>query len=152
MKYPGIADECAAAMQAVMPWNKVHQQLTPKNYIEVSAYSKAWPCLIPQHGPGKKHKRRISPTDWQQEVIDLVPGLLLRGLVQSDGCRFVNTGRDGWRAPRYSFSNLSDDIKGIFCDACDRLDLRWTVAPPKTIYVSRKADVAKLDELVGPKR
>jgi hypothetical protein len=31
------------------------------------------------------------------------------------------------------------------------MSLRWTVAPPKSIYVSRKADVARLDEFVGPK-
>ena len=58
-KYPLIVEECAAAMQAVMPWNKVHCQLTPKNYVEVHAYSKSWPCLFPQHGPGKKHERKI---------------------------------------------------------------------------------------------
>lgn len=152
MKYEGIIDECAAAMQAVVPWNKVHCQLTPKNYVEVHAYSKTWPCLLPQHGPGRKHKREIALTEWQQEFVDLVPGLLIRGLIHSDGCRFVNTGSYGWRCPRYVFTNLSDDIKRIFCDACDKLDLHWTTAPPKSVYVSRKADVARLDELVGPKR
>ncbi len=139
-------------MEAVVPWNKVHQQLTPKNYVEVHAYSKAWPCLLPQHGPGKKHEPAITLAGWQQELADLVPHLLLRGLIHSDGCRFMNTGRDGWRAPRYVFTNLSADIKRIFCDACDRLDLHWTIAPPKSVYVSRKADVARLDEFVGPKR
>jgi hypothetical protein len=152
MKYPGIIEECAAAMEAVVPWNKVHLQPTPKNYVEVHAYSKSWPCLFPQHGPGKKHERKIVLTDWQMDLVDLVPGLLLRGLIHSDGCRFINTGSYGWSCPRYAFSNLSPDIKQIFCDACDRLDLHWTVAPPKTIYVSRKADVARLDGFVGSKR
>jgi hypothetical protein len=32
------------------------------------------------------------------------------------------------------------------------LGLHWTMARPHTIYVSRKADVAKLGEFVGPKR
>jgi hypothetical protein len=118
----------------------------------VHAYSKSWPCLLPQHGPGKKHERKIALTGWQQELVDLAPGLLLRGLIQSDGCRFINSGSGGWRAPRYSFSNLSIDIKRIFCEACDQLGLHWTTAPPKFIYVSRKADVARLDEFVGPKR
>lgn len=40
----------------------------------------------------------------------------------------------------------------MFCNACDQLDLHWTVAPPKSVYVSRKADVSRLDEFVGPKR
>jgi hypothetical protein len=42
-KYPLIIEECAASMQAVMPWNKVHCQPTPKNYVEVHAYSKSTP-------------------------------------------------------------------------------------------------------------
>jgi hypothetical protein len=29
--------------------------------------------------------------------------------------------------------------------------LRWTAAPER-IYVSRKADVARMDEFIGPKR
>lgn len=152
VKYPGIVEECAAAMQAVVPWNKVHCQVTPKNYVEVHAYSKSWPCLLPQHGPGKKHERKIALVGWQQELVALVPDLLIRGLIHSDGCRFMNTGSYGWSCPRYVFTNLSEDIKEIFCQACDRLELQWTVAPPKSVYVSRKADVAKLDEFVGPKR
>lgn len=35
-------------------------------------------------------------------------------------------------------------------DACDLMNLRWTSAG-RTIYVSRKADVEKLDQFVGPK-
>lgn len=139
-------------MQAVVPWNKVHQQLTPKNYVEVHAYSKTWPCLFPQHGPGRKHERQIMLADWQQELVDLVPGLLIRGLIHSDGCRSTNTGSNSWRCPRYALTNLPADIKRIFCRACDRLDLHWTIAPPKSVYVSHRADVAKLDEFVGPKR
>lgn len=56
-----------------------------------------------------------------------------------------------WSSPRYSFKQVSDDIRTIFCEACDRLGLRWTAART-TIYVSRKADVAILDEFIGPKR
>jgi hypothetical protein len=151
-KYPGIVAECAAAMEAVVPWNRVHQQLTPKSYVEVHAYSKSWPCLFPQHGAGKKHERKVELTDWQEELVDLVPALLVRGLIHSDGCRFINTGRGGWSAPRYVFTNFSEDIKQIFCQACDRLEISWTTAPPKSVYVSRKDDVARLDEFVGPKR
>jgi len=31
------------------------------------------------------------------------------------------------------------------------LDIHWTVAGKYTIYVSRKADVARMDEFIGPK-
>jgi hypothetical protein len=40
---------------------------------EVTSFSKHWPCLFPQHGPGKKHERRIELTPWQQELVDLDP-------------------------------------------------------------------------------
>lgn len=67
-KYLEIIAECAAAMEAVVPWNKVHQQLTPKNYVEVHAYSRSWPCLFPQHGAGKKQERKIELVDCRKSL------------------------------------------------------------------------------------
>jgi hypothetical protein len=60
-------------------------------------------------------------------------------------------GQRRWRSPRYAFSNVSIDIRRMFCDACDQLGLHWTLAPGK-VYVSRKADIARMDEFIGPKR
>jgi hypothetical protein len=165
LEYPGIIDECASALARVFPQNKIGRQIRGGNYeqssdesnIELSVYSKSMPCLFPQHGPGKKHQRRIWLADWQQELAKRWPEALIRGLIQTDGHRFINTGRGGWRHPRYGFSNLSSDITSIFCSACDCLGLHWTAAFPKNetnavrIYVSRKADVARMDEFVGPK-
>ncbi len=156
-KYPLLVEECAASMRASMPDSKVHVLLTPSNCYSVSAYSRSWPCLFPQHGPGAKHTRPILLADWQQQLANRWPDQLIKGLLQSDGCRTMNTGRGGWRHPRYKFSNVSTDILGIFCSTCDQLGLRWTATFPKSksaaraIYVSRKADVARLDEFVGPK-
>lgn len=157
--YPKIIDECEAAMRTVVSRSKVHRlarwstyvEREEPSHVEVSSFSKAWPCLLPQHGPGMKHTRPIVLTDWQRSLVDRYPGLLLRGLIHSDGCRFINTGTN-WTCPRYSFSNRSTDILQIFCDACDRLGLHWTKSGERTIYVSRKADVARLDEFIGPKR
>jgi hypothetical protein len=156
-RYPGIVAECAAAMRVVCPGNKVtlHSRSggfansAERSNVEVSAYWRGWPCLFPQHGPGRKHERPIVLADWQRELVQRHPGLLLRGLIHSDGCRFINTGTN-WRHPRYSFSNVSADIRRIFCDACELLGLHWTEAP-RTVYVSRKRDVARLDEFIGPK-
>jgi hypothetical protein len=116
------------------------------------AYSKSWPCLFPQHGRGKKHERSIVLAPWQLALVSQRPDLLLRGLLHSDGCRFVNTGRGGWRHPRYAFANASCDIRAIFCAACDLLGFHWTASGGRTIYVSRMDDVALLDLFVGPKR
>jgi Helix-turn-helix domain len=155
--YPAIVAECEAAIRILRPHNKISRAARCGGYansrqgsnIEVSSYSRSWPCLIPQHGPGRKHERPIALAGWQQELLEQDPRPLLRGLMHSDGCRFINTGTN-WRHPRYSFSNASTDIRQIFCDACDALGLRWTTAP-RTVYVSRKKDVAALDEFIGPK-
>ena len=160
LRYPLIIDDCVAAITELVPDNKVHVAERGSNYtgssepshVEVSAFSKTWPCLFPQHGPGRKHERPIVLADWQRELVNRWPEQLLRGLIHSDGCRFQNTGRGNWSCPRYGFSNKSDDIKDIFCDACDCFGVHWTKSGNKTIYVSRKADVAKLDEFIGPKR
>ncbi|MDQ3768942.1 MAG: hypothetical protein M3370_05605 [Actinomycetota bacterium] len=157
LRYPGIVSACVAAIQDLTPGNRVGMQDQYSHYVErdkpsnvqVSAYSKTWPCLFPQHGRGRKHERPIALTPWQRELVERDPRGLLSGLIHSDGCRFMNTGRN-WRSPRYSFRNRSDDIRAIFCAACDLLGVRWTTAP-HTVYVSRKADVARLDEFIGPK-
>jgi Homeodomain-like domain-containing protein len=148
-RYPQIIAECVGAISAVMPANRVGQ-VSHGTWVEVYCYSKAWSRLFPQHGPGKKHERRIALVDWQEELVDRWPEQLLRGLIHSDGCRFQNSGTN-WSWPRYAFNQLSDDIREIFCQTCDRLGVHWTRAK-NTIYVSRKADVATLDEFIGPKQ
>jgi Homeodomain-like domain len=156
-KYPGIIDACEAAVQTLCPTNKVARLACAGNYanssngsnVQISAYSRGWPCLFPQHGPGRKHERPIRLAYWQRSLLEKYPEALLRGLIHSDGCRFMNTGR-AWRHPRYSFSNRSADIRHIFCETCNILGLHWTVAR-RTVYVSRMDDVARLDEFIDPK-
>lgn len=53
--------------------------------------------------------------------------------------------------PRYMFTNNSDDIRRLFTDACDLLDVRWTQTNRFMVAVSRKQDVAFLDTFIGPK-
>ena len=148
-RYPGIAEECVRAIHAVMPKNSVGR-VRLGGWHELFVYSKSWPCLFPQHGPGRKHEREIELTNWQRSLVARWPALLLRGLIHSDGCRFQNTGR-AWSHPRYSFDNRSPGIRTIFRDACDLMGLHWTASGAYTTYVSRKADVATLDTFVGPK-
>ena len=148
-RYPEIIAGCEASMSALVPNKVARAQRT--GCIEVYSYSKAWPCLLPHLGAGRKHERSITLQPWQRYYAEEWTADLLRGLIQSDGCRFTNQGRDGWRAARYGFKNVSADIRRIFCDACDVLALHWTEAG-NTIYVSRKNDVARMDEFIGPKR
>jgi hypothetical protein len=143
--------ESAAAAMSEIRGRRAYVQSKSGSWVEVSTYRKAWPCLFPQHGAGPKYARPIILTDWQLELVNRWPDELLKGLIQSDGRRFQNTGRCGWSHPRYSFSQVSEDIREIFCYACDLMGLHWTKAGKRTIYISRKADVAKLDEFTGAK-
>ncbi len=153
--YPRVVDEVEAAIAAVVPVSAVGRRAKP-GAIVVSSYSTHWPCLFPQHGPGRKHERSIVLEPWQRTIaLDEFPASFVRGLIHSDGWRGVNRSRGAngtvYEYSRYQFCNRSDDIQRLFVEACDRLGVqakqmnRWTVA------VSTRADVARLDEFVGPK-
>lgn len=144
-------------MSIVLPQVSVKHQLRgPKRTcLATYSYSRSWPCLLPQHGRGLKHERTIALTAWQKEITTAYPRALIRGLIQSDGCRAINTIRGGastYEYPRYQFSNRSDDIHAIFCEHLDLLDIPWRRMNRWTIAVSRREAVARLDEFVGPKR
>jgi hypothetical protein len=150
-KYPGIIVECAAAMRSVMPLNSVHvQDRHGERVVEVGCSSKGWPVLIPQYGRGRKHLRKIELVDWQQGIVDQHPKLFLRGLIHSDGCRVINKSM-GHEYVRYFFDNASNDIRGIFGRTCDQLGIGWREPKERTISIARRADVAFLDEFIGPK-
>jgi hypothetical protein len=106
--------------------------------------------LFPQHGPGRKHERPIHLEPWQGAIVVRYPHLFVRGLIHSDGCRIVANDR-GRLTARYHFSNLSDDIKTLYCLALGQLGVRWTRPCDKQIAVYRKASVAVLDRFIGPK-
>jgi intein-encoded DNA endonuclease-like protein len=149
-RYPGIVAECAQAMKTLMPGNGVNIQKMRYRAVEIGCSSKAWPLLFPQHGPGRKHERKIELEPWQQEIVERFPREFLRGLIHSDGCRVLNrvNGKD---YSRYFFSQVSDDIRRLFCDACDRLRIVYSWNNWKTVSVARRESVALLDSFVGPK-
>jgi hypothetical protein len=155
-RYQSIVSECARALGSVVRSSKVCIYRRPgENTDEIYSYSKAWPCLLPQHGAGKKHLRRIRLVRWQKFLIDQSPERLLRGLIHSDGCRSINVIKHPKRTyayPRYEFTNKSDDIRQLFCDTCDLLGIEWRVMNAKTISVARRESVRRLDRFIGPKR
>jgi hypothetical protein len=156
--YPGIMQECVGAMAAVMPERRVGL-LRQQGCHDVSCYSNHWPCLFPQHGPGRKHERPIMLRQWQERIVyDCYPDLLLRGLIHSDGCRCLNrvirptkAGPKRYVYPRYFFTNESGHIRGIFLEACRRLGIEWHYNQPTSISIARRESVARLDSFVGPK-
>jgi hypothetical protein len=152
MSYPDLIDDWAGAVQTVMPDNAVNvvYNVGGGNCASVVCSSKSWPCLLPQHGPGRKHERPIVLTPWQEALIRSDPRPLIAGLIHSDGCRVVNRSM-GYRYLRYQFVNASDDIRGIFCAACDQLQIPWRQSAHRTISISRREGVEMLDSFIGPK-
>jgi hypothetical protein len=159
--WPGIQDETEAALHAVFPANATCR-VRRKGCHNIKVYSTHLPCLFPQHGPGKKHERRIALEAWQKDIVDAHPWEFIRGLIHSDGCRITNwTTRlvggepKRYEYPRYFFTNKSADIRALFCDALRAVGVEWTTTSkhgePLQVSVARKASVALMDAHVGPK-
>ena len=125
----------------------------------IQSYWKGWLEVFPHWGTGRKHERPIVLADWQRAIVDEHPRPFIRGLIHSDGCRCVNrfktklpSGRIAeYEYPRYFFSNLSADIRRIFCEHCELLGIQCTQSNPRNVSISHRKSVALLDEFVGPK-
>lgn len=159
--WPGLITACREAVTAVLPGRSAYL-VRAEGCVMVTSYGRHWPCLFPQHGPGRKHERRIALEPWQQEVVDEHPWELVRGLVHSDGCRIVNWttrpvagGTKRYEYPRYFFTNTSKDIVRLYGATLDRLGVEWkAVRRPGGAYdvsVARRASVALMDAHIGPK-
>lgn len=159
--WPGLIEECRHAVAAVHPSGSVYLA-QKQGCVAVTSYSRHWPCLFPQHGPGKKHDRTIALAQWQQKIVDAHPWEFIRGLIHSDGCRITNWAtrlvggeRKRYEYPRYFFSNKSDDIRKLFSDTLTAVGVEWTTlarrSEPFNISVARRASVALMDAHVGPK-
>ncbi|GAA0323172.1 hypothetical protein NE235_04890 [Actinoallomurus spadix] len=155
--YPGLQVECADAIRAIRPDNRI-RFLRLAGCTEINSHSKHWPCLFPQHGPGKTHNRTSALESWQQDLVERYTRPFVRGLIHSDGSRSTNRvrhaaeGGDRWyEYPRYFFTNESADIAKLFTDALDRLGVARKRSNRNNISVARREAVARLDEFVGPK-
>jgi hypothetical protein len=150
--WPNLIDLCAAAMKDVLASSV--QRVQKQGCVGVQSYGKHWPCLLPQHGPGKKHERPIVLAEWQREIVERHPGTFLRGLFHSDGCRFANRvtvrGKE-YVYPRYMFTNESADIMGLCQWALDLIGIAWRMNRRNSLSVARREAVAALDRHVGPK-
>jgi hypothetical protein len=149
MKYPLIIERCKESMQAIFPSNSIGI-VEKEGCVSVNCYSQELPEFFPQHGADKKHNRPIILEAWQQRIVDLFPLEFFRGLYHSDGSRSRNVVK-GKNYERYFFSNNSDDIRKLFTDAVEKLGLAWTQTNWNNVAISRREDVAWLDEHVGAK-
>lgn len=159
--YPGVVEEATEALSMTFASRVCAYRYASRGRVVILQVSS--PAVLeafPQHGPGKKHLRPIRLEAWQREITEAHPRELVRGLIHSDGCRSVNrfkttlpSGRVAEYAyVRYFFSNLSDDIKQVFCDHCDLLGIRHSRANPRYVSIHDRASVELLDSFVGAKR
>jgi hypothetical protein len=160
-RYPEIVKESVEAIWQVLEVRAtVSLRATSRGEsIRVVAGSQLWPLAFPQHGAGKKHERPIVLSYWQKVIVDRFPRQFLRGLLHSDGSRSINrftvllpSGPREYAYIRYFFTNLSADIRGLFCASCDQLGIGWTQSSHKNISIAGRQSVELLDSFVGPKR
>lgn len=93
--YPEIVGECVRAVCSVSHGRAGATPRRGSRAVDVSSYWKHWVCLIPQHGPGRKHTRPIVLADWQERIVAAHTEEFLRGLIHSDGTRIIATERKG---------------------------------------------------------
>ena len=154
---PVNSSEVADCMRAVKPGARVHEHFRPGCRVTAAGW-KHWPCLFPQHGPGRKHERPIVLEPWQVAIVEEYPGRFLRGLFHSDGCRVTNWTekvvageRKRYQYPRYFFSNRSEGILQLCEWALDLLEVQHRRSNRYSVSVARRESVAILDRHVGPK-
>ncbi|WP_406509091.1 helix-turn-helix domain-containing protein [Streptomyces sp. NBC_00212] len=157
----GLIDAAEQAMRSVMPLSSVKRRQR-QGCVEVKSFTRHWTCMFPQHGPGKKHERRIALQPWQQDIVDAHPWEFVRGLIHSDGCRATNWTtrivggeKKRYEYPRYWFTNMSDDIRQLYTDTLDRLGIEWRhctrQGQPYNISVAKRHSVELMDQHIGPK-
>jgi len=120
-----IIDEGRRSITGLLPERRLRVCLVRGVGVQVLTSSwKNWPCLFPQHGPAESTSDRSgSLTGRRRSSVD----------------------------PRYQFSNVSADIRDIFCWACDLLGVEWKQSRWNTISVSKRRYVHYLDTFIGPK-
>jgi hypothetical protein len=149
-RYPGIVADSEALLRRGFPENRVNRVRADRGAtVVLYVHHGHLSCLFPQHGPGKKHLRRILLEPWQRELVAQAPWPLVRGFIRSDGCAFINrTGRYEYLS--YQFANLSDDILDLFTRTCESLGLRPR-RTARSVRLNRREDVARLVEQIGLK-
>lgn len=142
--YLKIIENCVEFLGKIFPNNKISvSNWYGENCKVITLYSKDLVIIFPQYGSGKKHSRLIELLPWQDEIINKYPGEFLCGLLDSDGCRFFSG-----KYLHYQFTNKSEDIKDLFCQVCNKLEIEYTrKSGYKNIQINKMNDSAKIDSI-----
>jgi hypothetical protein len=151
--YPAVQDAVELACSRVLPEAARRRDRKPGCHDVVVSHLHL-PCLFPQHGPGRKHERRIVLEPWQSRVVEAHPWEFLRGAFYTDGCSYTNwtvspAGRR-YEYLTYAFSNRSEEIHQLVCGAARDVGLRPS-RHGKNVVFARRPDVLRLEAHVGRK-
>ena len=148
LSHPRVVTEAEALLARCFVFNKVGG-VVEGGRIDLSVWHRHLGCLLPQHGVGKKHERVLTFESWQRRLIERAPWGLLRGLIRSDGCVFLNrTGPYVYES--YEFSNHSQDILDLFCATCGLVGVDYR-RQPRCVRICRRGSVALMQTFVGRK-
>jgi hypothetical protein len=173
IKYPNIYKNIIKTIKSIMPLNSV-KSIAGKNndgytsWIDVYCYSQDWKYFFPFFKEGTKHSYTIELESWQRTIIETYPKEFVKGLIQTDGHRYVVNNK--YKPVRYGFTQKSLDIMNIFLWGCKLLHLSPTLFLKKyksdphfskdNIIVDREIWIASLctqkdtiflDTFIGPK-
>jgi hypothetical protein len=84
-------------------------------------------------------------------IVDECAAALRKTVVGASPCRYDKPFDRGVVLQVASRTNRSAEIREIFCTHCDLLGIKWTQSNPKSISVSHRTSVSKLDDFIGPK-
>jgi hypothetical protein len=144
-----VIERVREAIEALLPGLRVNYVQSRQAAVTVvTCYGRMWPEVFPQHGPGRKHTRKIELTAWQDQIVRTCPAEFLRGLLESDGSRHRRIVR-GCDYPAYSFTNHSEDILQLFMWACGLVGVRCRRSSRRNLSIARRPDVRYLDALFG---
>lgn len=153
IKYIKNTQEWIDNISVLLPENSINKHRHSKcNANLITVYSRKLVDLFPQHGPGKKHQRKLELAEWQRTIINKYPSEFLRACFQSDGC--IYTLKNGGRY--YSFSNMSEDIMDWFLSALSSIGInkqktRSVKSKIFIVQISKKSDVEILQSIIAYK-
>jgi hypothetical protein len=138
--FPGIVEDVLRCIEVVHPERRTYVISAP-GVVVVQSHWKHWPCLFPQHGPGRKHSRHLGMTTWQWAIVERHPADFLRGLFHSDGCRVDNWAtrtvageKKRYEYPRWQFVNESGEIMQWCGEALDLVEIPWRQTSRRTLW------------------
>lgn len=110
-KYKGISREIVEALQTILPHNKISIVRRQKTFFDISIYSNKLAALLPwQPGKGSKISQGARVPQWIfSQRIFLKE--CLRGLIQTDGCIYVDRG--------YKMVNFTNSCKPLAEDVLE---------------------------------